>query len=42
MHGVSEYEPKEETLELFKKEKEKTFDECKQRDDPVQNEMKTK
>ena len=26
MHGVSEYEPKEETLELFKKEKEKAYD----------------
>ena len=38
MHGVSEYEPIEETFELFEKGKENRFDEPKQRDDTVQNE----
>ena len=38
MHGVSEYEPKEDTFELFEKGKENRFDEPKQRGDIVQNE----
>ena len=37
-HGVSEYEPKEDTFELFEKEKENRFDEPKQGDEIVQNE----
>ena len=37
MHGVSEYEPKEDTFELFEKGKENRFDESKERDDSVQN-----
>ena len=36
VHGVSEYEPKQETFELF--EKENKFNESKQTDDTVQNE----
>ena len=38
MHGVSEYEPREYTFELFEKGKENKFDEPKQRDITVQNE----
>ena len=38
MHGVSEYEPKEDTFELVKKRKQNRFDESKQRDDIAQNE----
>ena len=37
MYGVAEYEPKEDEFELFEKEKESTFDDCKQRNDPDQN-----
>ena len=35
MDGVSEYQPKEDTFELFEKEKENRFDESKQRGDTV-------
>ena len=38
MYVVSEYEPKEDTFELFEKGKENRFDEPKRRDDAVQNE----
>ena len=38
VHGVFEYEPKEDRFELFEKDKENTFNESKQRDDTVQNE----
>ena len=37
MHDVSEYEPKEDTFELFEKGKEYRFDKPKQRDHTVQN-----
>ena len=37
MHVLSECEPLENTLELFEKEK-NTFNECKQRNNPVQKE----
>ena len=38
MHGVSEYEPRQDTFELFEKGKENRFDEPKQRDDTAHNE----
>ena len=38
MHDVSEYEPREDTFELFEKGKENRFDEPKQRDHTAQNE----
>ena len=37
VHGVSEYEPKEDTFALFANGKENRLDEHKQRDDTVQN-----
>ena len=38
VHGVFEYEPKEDRFELFEKGKENRFNESEQRDDTVQNE----
>ena len=37
MHGASEYEPKEDTFELFENGEENRSDEHKQRDNTVQN-----
>ena len=40
VYGVSEYEPKDDTFELYEKGKENGFTEFKQGDDTVQNENK--